>query len=113
VPELIAARDRVEVLALEVLDELVEGRTRPLADDAGHLRELRDPGGAPAALAGDDGVLPDLAPGRHEDRLQDPALADAGGEPLKTGLVEPLSALRRIGLQLVDRDEDHRRRGAR
>ena len=61
---------------------------------------------APAPLAGDDLVgVGDAGDRAHEDRLQDAALFDRGGEILELGLVEILARLARIGPQELDRHE--------
>ena len=88
--------DRVEVLALEVLDErelellaigqLAHDRRDPL--EAGRLR------GAQAALAGDELVAVDRL--GDEDRLEDAVLGDAGAERRQPFGVEPLAWLVRI-----------------
>ena len=72
--------DRVEVLALEVLDErelelLAVGE---LADDRRDPLEAGQPGGPDASLAGDELVAVERL--GHEDRLEDAVLADARGE---------------------------------
>ena len=72
--------DRVEVLALQVLDEgeLELLAVRELADDGGDPLEAGGDGGSKPSLAGDELVaVEDLG---HEDRLDDPVLGDARRE---------------------------------
>ena len=79
--------DRVEVRALEVLDErqlelLAIGE---LADDRRDALQAGQPRGADAALAGDELVAVEGL--GDEDRLDDAVLADARGERLELGFV--------------------------
>ena len=98
--------DRVEVLALQVLDErdleLVDGIE--LADDRRDALEAGHARGAPAALAGDELVALDGL--RDEDRLQDAMLADARGQALELGLVEAHPRLVRVGPDAIERQLD-------
>ena len=90
--------DRVEVLALEVLDEreleliaigqLAHERRDPV--EAGGLRRAQPP------LTGDELVAVDRL--GHEDRLEDAVLRDARRERRETVRIEPLARLMRVGL---------------
>ena len=81
--------DRVEVLADHVLDQR---RLQPLGLllVADHRRHLLDPGllgGAPAALAGDQ-LVAAVGEGADEQRLNDAAGLDRGGQRRQRLLVE-------------------------
>jgi hypothetical protein len=97
---------RVEILALEVLDQ--RGRHRlPIPEIAHHDRdfvqrhELRRP---PAAFAADD-LVPAVAArlGAHQDGLQDAVFPDGVGQFLERGLLHGAARLERSGLQHLDR----------
>ena len=111
--------DRVQVFALDVLDE------RDLQDVAVGHRLLDDDGdgrqagllrGAEAALAGDQAIFI-VASARDDERLDDAVLADAAGQLLDRGLVEGLARLIRVRRDLLDRrcspDRTPRRRRRR
>ena len=69
-------------------------------------------GGSPAPLAGDDLVrVGDAGNGANEDRLNDPALLDRGGELVELGIVEALARIAWIGTQELDRGVARRARG--
>ena len=75
--------DRVEVRALDVLDErdLELVAVRELADERGDVVEARQAGGPHAALAGDELVAVERLGDEH--RLEHAVLADARGELLE------------------------------
>jgi hypothetical protein len=94
--------ERIEVRALHILDDGdLEGFAVPrLDDDDGELVQPCPLGGAPAALASYDLVsVGDASDGEDDDRLDDPALLDRGGELIELRIVEPLSRVARIGTQ--------------
>ena len=85
---------RVQLLAMQVLQQRVAQHrlVGGLANDGRDLGELGELGRPPAALTHDELVV--LAAERaHDDRLQQPDLADAGGELLQRLLVEVLPGL--------------------
>ena len=102
--------DRVEVGALEVLDEreLERLRRRDVFDDDRDVVKSRALRCAPAALAGDEleanfarvGRSSDLA---DDDRLDDAVLADRLRELLELRFVEVLSRLSRLRNDSLDR----------
>src|SRR3954454_4014370 len=89
--------ERVQVLALDILDQrdLGRGRFVNLADDCGDRVQPRALRRAPTALAGDDHIIPTLGP--EQDRLEDAALADRVGELVERFLVELDARLVRVG----------------
>ena len=98
--------ERIEILALEVLDE---GELELIA--IGELpHDGRDPletgrlGGAKAALAGDELVAIDRF--GDEDRLEDAVLRDARGQRRQSLGIEALPGLMRVGLDPRGRDLD-------
>ncbi len=101
--------DRVEVGALDVLDErdLELVAIRELADERRDALEAREPGGAHAALAGDELVAVERL--GDEDRLQHAVLADARGELLEAGVVDVAPRLVRVRRDPGERDLDHGR----
>ena len=91
--------DRVEVLALEVLDEGGGERVgvAERADEARHLGEAGRLGGAPAALAGDDLEAGGIGGMRaHQDGLEDAAGADRFRELGLGRLVHAAARLERV-----------------
>ncbi len=96
-PQRPRALDRVEILALHILDQSEFGRALVI-EDANQRRErlkadqLR---GAPAAFAGDE--LETVTHGAHQDRLHEARLADGGGKALDERQVEVGSRLAWIG----------------
>ncbi len=104
--EAVRGLDRVEILALQVLDErdleLIDGVQ--LADDRRDALEPGPPGGTPATLPGDQLVA--LEGLRHEDRLEDPVLTDARGQTLQLGLVEADARLVRVRADAIERELD-------
>ena len=98
--------ERVEIGALDILDDgdFERFAVAGLDDDDRDIvapRPLRRP---PAALAGDDLVgVGDAGNWADDDRLDDPALLDRGGELVEFGVVEPLARVARIGPQELDR----------
>ena len=98
--------ERVEVGPLHVFDDgdLERLAVAGLDDDDRDLVQPRPLRGPPAALAGDDLVsVRDAGNGANDDRLDDPALLDRGGEFVELRIVEPLSRIARIGAQELDR----------
>ena len=98
--------DRVEVLALQVLDERhLQDIAVALDLDDAH-RDLLEPeldGRAPAAFAGDELQLaPDLA---HDERLDNPVLADRIDQLLELLGLELLARLERAGDDGLQRRE--------
>jgi hypothetical protein len=95
--------DRVEILALHVLDEreleLVAGGQLP--DHRRHAFEPGQLGGTDAPLAGDELVAVQRL--RHEDRLDDTVVADACREAVELGRVEALPRLVRVAPDPGDR----------
>ena len=98
--------ERVEVGPLHVFDDGDLERFAVAGLDDGD-RDLVQPcplRGPPAALAGDDFVrIRDARNRANDDRLDDPALLDGGGELIELRIVEPLSRVARIGAQELDR----------
>ena len=87
-PEAMRRLDRIEVLALQVLDER---QLEPLlvvevADDRRDAVQTGRRRRADAPLAGDELVAVEGL--RHEDRLEDAVLADAGDERGHLGIAE-------------------------
>ena len=99
--------DRVEVRALEVLDErdLELVAVGELADDGRDPLEAgRDRGRADAALAGDELVAVERL--GDEDRLEHAVLADARGELVEARLVDASARLVRVRPDPRERDLD-------
>jgi hypothetical protein len=96
--------DRVEVLALKVLDEgeLELVAVRELADQGGDAVEAGGLGGSKAAFPSHELVAVDRL--RHQDRLEDAVLSDACRQRGEALLVEPLARLMRVWLDAVRRD---------
>ena len=88
--------EHVEVRAVDVLHQRVLERRRVVgvAHQRGDVLEADPAGGAPPALARDDLVA--LVGLPHQDRLQDPDLADRLRERRELLLVEVLSRLVRV-----------------
>lgn len=95
--------DRVQVLALQVLDE--GDRERLLVGEVAHKdRHFAQPcqsAGPPASFTGDDLILLRFgaAHGPHQQRLQHALCPDGVGEFLKCTLIEVLAWLCRVGGQ--------------
>ena len=94
----------IEILALEVLDEghLEHVAVRGIAHDHRHLRQLQLGRGPPAALPGDEFILPVHEP--HDERLDHPMFADRIDQLGEVLLVETLARLQGRGHHLVQRD---------
>ena len=94
---------RVEVLALQILDERQLRRLAVvrLDDDGGNLGQAREPRGAPAALARDDLIIAGAEP-PHGQRLQDAVLADRVRQLVERRVVEALARLVGVALDLRD-----------
>ena len=110
----IAARffDRVEVLALDVLDQrdLERVAIGEIAHHDRHFVQLRLLRRAPAPLAGDDLPLAGLGAMRaHQDRLQHALLHDGLRELAQLLLVERRARLHRARMQELDRRGARRR----
>ena len=99
---------RVQVLALQVFDQCQLHRllVGHLAHHHGHLRKARQPGGAPAALARDDGIAAG-GPGPHRDGLQKAVLGDAGGQLGQGLVVKGFAGLAGVRLDLAQRQLLH------
>ncbi len=99
--------DRVEVLALHVLDhgELGDLLVGEVAHDDGHGVERRLLRRAPAPLAGDDLVAAAVRVGAGDDRLHQALGAQRVGEIDELEVVEVLARVEAAGVQLVDGDE--------
>ena len=98
--------ERVQVGPLHVLDngDFERFAVARLDDDDRELVQPRPLRGPPAPLASDDLVsVRDASDGANDDRLDDPALLDGGGEFVELGIVETLSRIARIGAQELDR----------
>ncbi len=97
--------ERVEVLAMDVLDQgvLERGGVVDVADDGGHRREAGPLGRPPAALAGDE-LVAVVAEGSDEDRLQDAELPHRRGQRGERLLVEGPPGLVGVGRDAADRD---------
>ena len=96
--------DRVEILALEVLDER-ELELIAIGELAHERRDALEAGGLgrpQAPLAGDELVAVDRL--GHEDRLEDAVLGDARRERREAVRIEALARLMRVGLDPRDRD---------
>ena len=97
--------ERVELRAVQVLQQRVAEHVVVvgLADDRRDRLEAGLLGGAPAALAHDQ--LVGLDPGApHDDRLEQPDLADRVDQLGHGVLVEDLARLHAVGRDLVERD---------
>lgn len=96
--------DRVELLALDVLDkrELEDAVVGNLTYDDRHLLEPGALGRAPAPFARNYLIF--LALAANEERLNDAVGADRGRELLDLPFAEDRARLIRIGLDLVDVD---------
>ena len=103
--------DRVEVRALQVLDErdLELVAVGELADERRDPLEAGEAGRTHAPLAGDELVAVERL--GHEDRLEHAVLADARRELLEHGVVEPVARLVRVRADARERHLDDRRRG--
>ena len=96
--------DRVEVFALEVLDQ-GELELIAIGELAHESRDAVEPGGLgrpKPPLTGDELVAVDRL--GHEDRLEDAVLGDARRERRETVRIEPLARLMRVGLDPRGRD---------
>ena len=95
--------DRVEIVALHVLDEreLEAVARRDVGDDGGNRGATGGLRGAPAALADDELVA--VVDGAHDDRLQHAVMADRVGEPLELGGIEAAARLLGIRADALDR----------
>ena len=95
--------DRVEVLALDVLDDghLEHGLRVRLADVA---RDAREPGaaGRPEPALARDQLVAAVPERPDRERLDDPELADRGGKLVERPLVEVLPRLVRVGADGLD-----------
>ena len=104
--------DRVEVLALQVLDQrlLEHPGVGHRPHDGGNRLQTGPPSGPPAPFAGDqlEAALPDRS---DEDRLEDAQLTHRGGERGQRLLVERAPGLERA--RLHRRHRDLLQRGAR
>jgi hypothetical protein len=100
--------NRVEVLALDVLDEghLQQLLVGDLADDDRNAQQPGNLCGAPAALAGDD--LEALADAPDDDRLDDAVGADRLGQLLERRLIHLGARLARVGHETVQVDLERR-----
>ncbi len=97
--------DRVEILALDVLDQrdLGRGGIVDLADDRRDRVKPCPLRGAPAALSGDD-LEPSVAMRPKQDRLQDTALGNRIGELVDRLFLELDARLLGIGPDPADLD---------
>ena len=97
----------VEVLALDILDQRDFQRllVAEIADDGGDFVQPRPLGRAPAALAGDD--LEAVAMRTDDDRLDDAARPDRGGELDQRLFLEDPPRLAGMRLDAGDRDHLH------
>ena len=96
----------VQVCPLDVFDDsdLERFAIAGFDDDDGDLVQPRPLRGPPAALASDDFVSVRNAGNRaNDDRLDDAAFLDGGGELIEFRIVEALSRVTRIGAQEFDR----------
>ncbi len=102
--------ERVEVLALEVLDhrQLADPLVVEVHDAGGDLVELGLDAGAEPALAGDELVAVVDRP--DEDRLDHAVLAERVGQGGDLGRVELPAGLERVRVDLVDGDVESARR---
>src|SRR5580693_411962 len=95
----------VQVGPLHILDDgdFERFAVPRLNDDDRDLMQAGPLGGPPAALASDDLVIVrDASDGADDDRLDDPALLDRGGELVELRIVEAFSRIARIGTQELD-----------
>src|SRR6185295_14955132 len=104
--------DRIEVLALDILDQgdLERLLVAELADDGGDLVQPRALRRAPAPLAGDD--LEAVAVRANDDRLDDAARLDGGGELDQGLLLEDAARLAGMRLDACERNHLDRAAGA-
>src|SRR5437868_7338695 len=95
-PVAVSLLERVEVLALDILDQrkFRGRRIVDLADDRRNAVEPRPLRRPPAALASDDHII--LAVGPKQDRLEDAAQPDRLGELVERFLVELDARLVRV-----------------
>ena len=96
--------ERVEVLALEVLDhrQLADPLVVEVEDPGGDLVELRLDAGAQPSLAGDELVAVVDRP--DQDRLEHAVLAERVGQGGDLGRVELAAGLERVRVDLIDRE---------
>ena len=99
--------DRIEILALEVLDEreLEDVLVGRLADDDRRIGDLAALRGAPAAFAGDD--LEFVGPPPDDERLDDAVDFDRIDQLLQVLVAENGARLEGRGDDLVERHELH------
>jgi hypothetical protein len=96
---------RIEVFALDVLDQRDFGRRRivDLADNCRDRVQARALRSSPATLASDD-LKPSIAVRTEKDRLQDTALGDRIGELIDRFFPELDARLFRVGPDATDLD---------
>src|SRR3989442_12359098 len=80
---------------------------REVADEDGDAEQAGEPGGAPAALAGDD--LKAIAGLAHDDRLDDAVRLDRLRELLQSRIVGGDSRLKLVRREAIDIRFDRRR----
>ena len=102
--ERVGLLDRIEVLALDVLDErqlelLAIGQ---LADHGWNALEAGEAGRPDATLAGHDPVAVERF--RDEDRLEDAVIGDAGRQGFEVGVLHVAPRLVRVDPDLAERD---------
>ena len=97
--------ERVEILAVDVLDEgvLERGGVVDVADDGRDRREPGPLGRPPAPLAGDE-LVAVVAEWPHQNRLQHAELSHRRGQRGERFLVEAAPGLVRVGRDAADRD---------
>ena len=102
--------DRVELLALDVLDERLDVRAVVVGvdDDRGDVLQAGAARRTPATLAGDD-LIAVLAAAAHPDRLEHTVHADAAGQLLETARVDATARLVGPRPDALHRDSLHLR----
>src|SRR5439155_14512442 len=99
--------DRIQVLALDVLDERhLEQRAllsrSYFADDDRHALQAGEQGGPPTAFAGDD--LESIIEPADDDRLDDAVRFDRPGELFEPGIVDMAARLELVRREPIDID---------
>ena len=104
--------DRVEVLALKVLDErpLGGGLVVHVADQGRYPVDSSQPGRPPATLADHQlvSIRDSVAVGSRHHRLHDSRRLDRGGQALDAWLVEALAWLAGVGGELIEIEKANR-----
>ena len=98
--------DRVQIFALNILDESHLERVCGAANERRNLRQPSRLGRPPAPFAGDDDAALGARLLSGDDRLEDALVPDGGGQVSERGRIEVLTGLAGVGLEEIDRHED-------